>query len=132
MKLTGRLTMLVGHEGTTIEIADDSSGATFVELKLTNDQLAAILSRQGMVKCDMVVVNTDKIGKRLEVSNICFKIDPDLANSKHADKLHEIATGLLTDGWMADKYFASQTSFTKQDGIQYAACTIRRWVETDK
>ena len=62
-----------------------------------------------------------------------FEIPKEMSGYGHnAEKLQELAQSKLTDGWIADKYFGSQTSFFSKDEKHYARCTIRRWVDVAK
>ncbi len=110
MKLKGRITLLINRELTSIEIAD---------IELTPEQLNAILSRQGDVSCEITYYekNQDMFGKQHECNDFDFEIPKELNSSKHATELHDIVTPLLSDGWIADKYYGSQSSFFTKDGI---------------
>ncbi len=120
--------MLIDEHGTTIQIDDKDACCNIIDIQLSNDQLAAILSRQARVECDLNVYNLDDIGKKHESKDFEFEIPNNLVGSENAEKLHIIATELLTNGWLADRYFSSQRSFFKRDGKQYASCVIRRWI----
>jgi uncharacterized protein YggL (DUF469 family) len=127
MKLEGRISILINREGTTIEIEDENANARFLKVSLTPEQLSMALSRQMSVECEIEVNALHKIGKRHENKSFEFEIPKDLASSRDAQKLQQIAQSLLSDGWMADNYFSSQNSFFKKGETQYARCTIRRW-----
>lgn len=128
MKLEGRISILISREQTTIDIQDENANVKFLKITLTPEQLSAALSRQMAVECEMEVRGIQKIGKTHENKSFEFEIPNGLAGSKSEDELHKLAQSLLSDGWVADKYFSSQNSFFKKDGIQYARCTIRRWI----
>ena len=75
------ITLLVGRDGTTIEIRDEKSGVMFCELQLTNDQLASALSRMGhtprkrrrkLITCEASVYGLDKLNKKQEVDTFEF------------------------------------------------------------
>lgn len=128
MKLQGKISILVSPEGTTIEVNDPEASVMFLRVKLTPEQLSAALSRQMYIPCDIEVVHLDKIGKKHECDHFLFEIPKDLRSSNCVDKLHDIVTPLLKDGWVADKYYGSQNSFHSKDGKEYANAIIRRWV----
>ncbi len=128
MKLEGRISMLINREGTTIEIKDENANAKFLKITLTPEQLSATLSRQMDIKCEIEVCGLEKIGKTHENRVFEFEIPNDLLSSRNEAELHKLAQSLLSDGWTADRYFSSQNSFFKKDGVQYARCVIRRWV----
>jgi len=80
------------------------------------------------VECEIEVRGLEKIGKKHENKRFEFEIPRDLASSRNESELQKLAQSLLKDGWIAERYFSSQDSFFKKDGVQYARCTIRRWV----
>lgn len=128
MKIKGNISILINQEYTTIEIHDTDASINFLSIQLTPEQLSSALSRLSRVPCVIDLHGIDKIGKRMEHKKFAFEIPKEINNSKHAGKLHEIAQSLLTDGWIAEGYFASQDTFFEKDGKQYARCIIRRWV----
>lgn len=128
MKIEGRISIFINREYTTFEIEDENASVTFVKIRLTPEQLSAALSRQAMVECELEVHGIEKVGKRMEHESFVFEIPKELASSNNEDKLHEIAQGLLSDGWISDRYFRSQNTFFTKDDKQYARVTIRRWV----
>ena len=128
MKLEGRISVLINRDGTTIEVEDENANARFLKITLTPEQLSAALSRQMAVECEIEVRGLEKIGKKHENKRFEFEIPSDLANSRNENELQKLAQSLLSDGWIAERYFSSQDSFFKKNGVQYARCTIRRWV----
>lgn len=128
MKLEGRISIIINRDETTIEIEDENANVRFLKITLTPKQLSAALSRQADVKCEIEVRGLEKIGKTHENRDFEFEIPNGLAGSKNESELHKLAQSLLSDGWIADRYFSSQNSFFKKNGVQYARCTIRRWV----
>lgn len=131
-KIEGRITMLVNREYTEITLKDVSSNITFATVTLTPEQTIACLSRQGYVECEIELRGLENVGKTMEHQKFDFEIPVDLENSKGRtimDKLlGEYAQSLLSDGWIAERYFNSHDSFFTKDGKKYARCTIRRWV----
>lgn len=128
MKLKGRISVRINREETIIEIEDEKANVTFIKAILTPEQLSAALSRQMSVECEIEVKGLDKVGKTHENKRLEFEIPNDLASSRNTEQLHSLAQSILTDGWVADKYFGSQDSFFKKGGVQYARCTIRRYI----
>lgn len=128
MKIKGKITILINREYTMIELKDADAGITFCEIQLSPEQLVAALSRLGQVPCVIDLNGLEKIGKTMENKKFEFEIPDELRGSSNSEKLHEIATSLLSDGWQADCSFSSQDTFFKKDGKQYARCIIRRWV----
>lgn len=128
IKLNGKISLLIGREETTIEIEDANANTTFLKVKLTSEQLSMALSRQAYVPCELEVAGLDRVGKKHEHTQFEFEIPKELANSKYEKELQELAQSKLTDGWIAEGYFSSQSTFFKKDDVQYARCTIRRYV----
>jgi hypothetical protein len=134
MKLEGRISILIGREGTRIEIKDEKSAVTFVEVNITPDQLSAALSRQALVECELEVRGLDCIGKKHENKTFSFEIPDSIdlsdrwTNDSVEKELQKYAQSLLSDGWMSDGYFRSQNSFFEKDGKKWARVKIRRWV----
>lgn len=127
-KLKGKISILIGRDGSTIEIEDDVANTTFVKVILTPEQLSEALGRVMYVDCKLEVAGLDRVGKKHENETFVFEIPEHLANSSKTEELRKIAQSKLTDGWLAEGYFASQNTFFKKEGVQYARCTIRRYV----
>ena len=51
MKINGKITILINQEYTRIELRDDDASTTFVEIKLTPEQLSMALSRLAFTPC---------------------------------------------------------------------------------
>ena len=125
-----KITMLVSHDSTTIELFDSKSAKTFVKVTLTNDQLASMLSRLGRTDCEIIVSDLDLINKKMESKYFTFEIDDEIRNSKpvlNQKCLRALADSGLSD-WTPDNYYSSQNSFFTENGVSYARTTIRRWV----
>ena len=127
MKLEGKISILINRDETTIEIEDESANVKFVKVKLTPEQLSAVLSRQISIECELEVKGLEKIGKVHENKTFEFEIPETIPTRGNQLELQKIAQSQLSDGWIADAYFGSQNSFFKKDGKQYARVTIRRW-----
>lgn len=124
------ITFLVGSDNTTIQIHDQNANIDFVRIRLTNDQLAAMLSRLSFTPCEVEVFGLNRIGKKMENKNFEFEIDEDAR--KNRDLLPSICSDALqSEGlfeWVSDMYFSSQNTFFTKDGKLMARTTIRRWV----
>jgi len=127
-KLKGKITILVGREDTTIEVVDANANTTFLKVILTPEELSMALSRQAYVPCEIEVAGLERVGKKHEHKNFEFEIPKELASSSKEKELQSLAQSQLTDGWIAEGYFSSQSSFFKKDYKQFARCTIRRYV----
>lgn len=128
MKLQAKLTLLVNADNTTLEITDASSRTRFVRILLTPEQLSAALGRQSMIDCEMEVIGLDQVGKTHEHKFVFFEIPENLASSKYAAELNGFLQTQLKDGWVACDSYVSKGSFYKENGVQYARATIRRYV----
>jgi hypothetical protein len=132
MKLKGRITLLISNENTYMEIEDDNASVRFLTIRLTNEELVRILSRQGMVECDIELHSLDKLGKKHECKDFVFEIPLRGYSNNLPDKEYAKMAQTLLDkegeGWIAEDYFRSQNSFFKNGDKQMARCTIRRWI----
>lgn len=131
MKINGKISILVNREYTTIELIDDDASITFVQVKLTPEQLSAALSRIAYTNCDMELFGLERIGKKMEHKQFEFELPRKGLSSKNDKELSEIVQKMLDEsdeGWISDTHFSSQNTFFSKDGKDYARCTIRRWV----
>ena len=125
MKIEGQISILISRDNrTTIEVRDKNSTITFVEITLTNDQLASALSRLAHTPCEIEVRGLDKVGKKMEMDTLTFEVDA--ADKETAAKL--AIESCKDSEWVPDTYFGSQNSFTYKEGKITARTTIRRWV----
>lgn len=130
MKLTNaKITMLINRDYTEIEIQDGDSLAIIVKVKLTPEQLSAMLSRQAYIKCESCVTgNLERIGKKHE--NKVFEFE--IAYTKSKSDLELACKEALFNEemfeWIPDNYYSSQDSFFTKDGRNWARTTIRRWI----
>lgn len=127
-KLNGKISLFIGRDETTIEIEDAQANTTFLKVRLTPEQLSMALSRQAYVDCELEVAGLDRVGKKHEHTTFEFEIPKELATSTKEKELQELAQSQLTDGWIAEGYFSSQSTFFKKGDVQFARCTIRRYV----
>jgi hypothetical protein len=131
MSLKGKISILISREYTDIEIEDKDANTRFVKVRLTPEQLSMALSRQMSVDCALEVRELWHVGKKHENKQFEFEIPASLRSSDNYEELSSRAQDILdgkNEGWIADKYFASQGSFFGKDGKIYARCTIRRWI----
>jgi hypothetical protein len=132
MKLKGLATLLFNSDGLHLTIEDDNSGIDFVEIRFNEKQTCQLLSRLSSVSCDMEIKNIEKVGKKMEISQIEFEVPEKLSyeNEKEVayEKAKEYCLRNCESGWIPDDYFGSQGSFFSKEGRYYARCTIRRWI----
>ena len=126
-----RISILINDSGATIEVRDNIAATTFLEVKLTAEQLTRALSRIKHVECDAEVMGLDRVGKVHTVSKFDFEIPRDLRGSANSAKVWVMCNDALDKNgmseWFADRYFGSQDSFYEKDGKSYARATIRKW-----
>lgn len=123
-----KISIFINQHETIIELIDDDASTTFATVKLTNDQLAAALSRVAHTKCSIEVRGIDKIGKTMshKYHEFCVEgLDYNRRNAKEV--LSEKIKETLPDGWISDNYFGSQNTFFQKDGKMWCRTTIRKW-----
>jgi len=124
-RIKGSITFLPSQEGTTIKVRCETSKITFLEVTLTNDQLAAMMSRLANTECELKVKGIDKIGKQHEHQTFEFECD----KKENVEWICEMA--MTRDGfgdWTSDQHYGSQNSFFQRDGKNFARTIIRRWI----
>jgi len=138
-KINGKITILIDREQTRIEVYDDDSNITFLEIELTPEQLSSVLSRLGRTDCQsMKVRSLNRVGKVDENKTFEFEIPYDVYKirntgaSEYNKSLGDYSQKILdqeNDGWVSDRYFQSQNSIFFVDEKPHARCIARRWVE---
>lgn len=126
-----KITMLINRKYTEIEIIDSDANTTIAKVKLTPEQLSAILSREGYVDCECTTGELSRIGKKHEHKQFEFEIIDSEVKNNESLLLLACNEALSQQGmaeWIPDKYFRSHGSFFTKDGKDYARATIRRWV----
>lgn len=129
MKINGSFTIRFRREGTTITFYDRDANIDFASIKVVPEDMLEAMGGLGYAPCEMNVYSLDKVGKKMENKKFEFEIPDELYSSTKSYELFNLAKALVPDGWMPDSYFSSQDSFFRKDGVQYARCTIRRWVD---
>jgi len=132
MEIEGTITFLVSRGNrTTIEIHDSKASVKFVEVTLTNDQLASALSRIGYTDCEKIIVHgLHNVGKIRVIENLDFE----MPKNRYRDKelARKMANSKCPEGWKEDTYFGSQDSFYTKDGRAYARTSIVKWIEREE
>ena len=124
-----KISMLVNFDSTTIELFDSKSSKTFARVKLTNDQLASVLSRLHRTDCQIEVDNLELIDKQMEHQKFEFEINEQMRSSKgalHQHCLKALISHNMSD-WLPENTYGSQDSFFSKEGKYFARTTIRRW-----
>lgn len=129
MKINGKISLLFNSDGLHLEVTDDDAGIRFLEIYLDTEQTCQALSRVARTKCKSVEVSgLGNVGKKLEHQTYIFKMPPHNYTTRDQVAFDE-AQRTCPEGWTPDRYFGSQGSFFREDGVEMARCTIRRWVE---
>lgn len=121
--------MLINSDGTNIELYDSKSCKVFARIKLTNEQLAQVLSRLHRTDCEIEVDNLDVIDKQMEHKRFVFEINNEMRTSKSALNQHCLKS-LKAQGmseWIPESNYASQDTFFTENGKHFARTTIRKW-----
>lgn len=129
MKIDGSFTIRFNKDGAKIMFHDSDASITFAEIKVSPEDMLDAMGGLAYSPCEMKVYNLDKVGKKMEHKKFEFQIPENLSYSNKSEVLAELAKTLVPEGWVADGHFSSQGSFFKIDEVQYARCTIRRWVD---
>lgn len=127
-KINAKISILINRDNTRIEVYDDDSSITFLEIILTPEQLSSALSRMALTPCESVEVrNLDRIGKKME--NINFEVITD-GSIRDKDKARELIKNECPEGWLPDLYLGSQNSFSydRYSDKTTIRTIIRRWV----
>lgn len=128
MKLEGQISIRIEREYTSIEVRDDNACVTFLEVRLTPEQLSSALSRIANTDCSIELQGLEKIGKKHENKTFEFPV-------KYSDEQSDLELAcnesLFEQGlyeWKSDQYYRSQNSFFKKGNEKWARVTIRRWI----
>ena len=131
-ELKGKIDLLFDRDhGLQISVKDVNSNVTFLELKVSPEDVCALLSRQVMIPCYMTIAEIEKVGKYHRHKKFEFLIDTELPSydSGYREVVKQLAIEKCPDGWMPDLYFGSKDSFFKKDGQDYARCIIRQYID---
>jgi hypothetical protein len=121
------ISILINENYTTIELYDEDAATQFAEVTLTPAQLSQALSRICNTKCKIEVNGLDHVGKTMKHKTFQFEIPEKYDYDNKSLIAAKYALKACPEGWESDMYFNSQNSFYKEDGKQFARCTIRRW-----
>jgi hypothetical protein len=127
-----RVTSNMGDDYIEIEIRDKPSRQTAFRGRMSLQDFAMLVTGRGDVPIEAEWSGLDRVGKIMEMREIEFPIP---ANAGHGERRKRIAIAEAArhtpDGWFADTYFASLSSFFCKNGEDWARTTIRRWVEPE-
>jgi hypothetical protein len=126
----GRIDIRPKEDGVQIVITDRIANTVIAEAHLTPEQFCEALSHVSKVKCNVLIGDVNRIGKKHENEMFEFKLPEGTTIwSREELDLRALAQSQLENGWIADGYFGSQNSFFEKDGEPWARCTVRRWVK---
>jgi len=110
-----------------LQVKDIDSGCRFLEFTISDTDFINALRGQAEIDCKATVRGLEKIGKTQVIERFSFPIPSDWLRNK--EKALELIDSVTPEGWVADKSFNSQKSFTVKDGVTYANTVIRKWVD---
>jgi len=110
-----------------VEITDDTSGMTFVCMKLALDAFAEAVTGLSCVHGSGEVNGLDRVGKKMEHKTFEFSLGK-TGVFRDKEAAQKIVQKKCPKGWTPDDSFNSQNSFFDKDGERWARCIIRRWV----
>lgn len=113
-KLKGNITIskVHGPDGYYVElrVRDKLSLNTFIEVKMSLEDYARVITGLAEVPIEMSVKNLDSVGKKKESKPLTFEIPKEYSyDSEKYAKAN--AQKFADDGWIADTYFGSQGSY---------------------
>lgn len=130
MKLKNpKITLLVNQDQTTIEIYDESSCYTFIDITLTPEQLSSALSRLARTECSVEVNNLDHVGKQRIMEPLIFEIPLDLMLKSNNPRIYDIALKNTPIGYTPSSYFSSKDTFFEKDGKCYVRTKMFKWID---
>ena len=120
-----------GRELIEVRIKDVTAGVTFVELQISLADFSGCLTGLSNVDCEMELRGTQNVGRKILRDTLTIELPE---GSKYRDKAAAIKAGeeCCPDGWVFDRYFASQNTFYEQDGKSYAQTPMRSWVDKEQ
>lgn len=133
-KLQGKIDLLFDRDrGCTIRVKDEKSCINILEVQVKSEDVAALMSSLGHVDCEFSCVDPEiygRVGKKMIMDTLEFPM-PECKYSEEDQVVRQEALKLCPDGWVPDLHFGSKYSFFFRNGVEYARCTIRSWVEED-
>jgi hypothetical protein len=122
-----KIDLLFNEDGLDINVYDRSSGLLVMELKLGKDETMEALSRYSRTPCEMKTYNLNKIGKKLRVASLYFKLKDSIDYRDRKKIAVETILSVVPPGWECDMYFDSQDSFFTFNKESWCKVTIRRY-----
>lgn len=124
MTIDGQFTLLISEDGAKIEFRDPVAATTFLRAEIAQEDFMKALGRLSNVPCQLTISGINRVGTKHE----CRPFEFEIPAGRKKDDAFAVALELCPNGWQPDNYFGSKDSFFLKDGIQFAKCTIRRWI----
>lgn len=118
-----------GSECINIQIRDNNSKARFVEVQIGYSDFAQALTGLAQVPCEFNVTSLEVVGKVREVKQLEFPLTGVNFGSMKKLLAATLVMHFIPEGWECDKDFGNQDSFFTLDDVQWARCSIYRYVE---
>jgi hypothetical protein len=130
MKIKAGLTFLINQDqDSTLEITDMDAGITFIQIKLSPEQVVQALSRLSYTRVEAEVMNLEAVGKIMETKNFEFPLPEKIYGQAGKQLAVTEVKRVCPEGWTPDLHFNSQNTFFEKDGKSWARTIIRRWVK---
>lgn len=138
MKIKADITIGVRYETNMVhlEVRDRVASVRFLELAISSDQFLAAIRGLACVHVEADVRGLDKVGKKMKIDTIEFRMPDDVNYRTQKDTARLLAKKYCPKGWVPDTGFSSQDSFfyRKDDNMnhQWARTMIRTWVDKEE
>ena len=132
-KIDGAVTILGDNDEVVITIEDRDACVVIAKLMLTSAEFClATMGRRSSVPCQVSIGPLEYVGKVMQVDRLEFPMGEEY-EFVHGDERRRAAVTLAQmvtpEEYEADSYFGAQDSFFRRNGVLWARCTIRRWVD---
>ncbi len=123
----GRLTLIVGRVGATIELTDNTSGLVFGEIKLNPQQFCEFIGGLNKTECFIKLDNLEYVNRKHLAEIFEFELPNEGLVSINDETIHQIALEKCPEGWVPDKNYSKKDSFFKKENKSWARTIIRKW-----
>lgn len=135
MEINASITFLVGSEETIIRVEDIDAVSTFLEIKLTPEQLSSALSRLGNTPVEKCTLINDLsiLGKKREHKTVEIPTGLNTISYHGRDVICKpIIDEFMEENypeWTPSYYLRAQDSFFTNNDETWLRITIMRWVD---
>lgn len=112
-----------------ITIKDQNSRISFLDLKMSYENLAKVLIGSYEVDCTLEVRDLLKVGKKKITKDIIAEMPEGVSWEKRSIVAHDQCLKELEAGWEVSTYFGSKDSFFEKDGVRYCKGNAYTYVE---